>query len=303
MQENIHFLWTYKNFSDILLMKVKYLVDYDLHIHTSASDGLCEPEEIFKLAKEISLKGIAVTDHDTIESLSICSRFSTEYNIDFIPGIEISSYNDGFEVHILGYFIDYRNKELLKFLADMQAQRVNRAVNIVNKLKNMGINIDFDEVRDEAGIEVKALGRPHIARVLVKKGYFKDTGEVFKYLINRGKPAYVEKPRISIETAVRIIKNSSGMPVLAHPFTDTGFIRGREFNNFLEKIIDFGIMGIEVYHTMHSKEDEKYLLNVSRTYNLAVTGGSDFHGGYNKTSSYLGAKGISEDEFLKFKYL
>jgi predicted metal-dependent phosphoesterase TrpH len=281
-------------------MKVKYLVDYDLHVHTTASDGLWEPVRIFGSAKKIGLKGIAVTDHDTIAALELCSSLSSEYNIEFIPGIEISTDNNGFEVHILGYYVDYKNNELLNFLNNLQIQRENRAVNIVNKLNNMGISINFDEVKDEAGIEVKSIGRPHIARVLVKKGYFKDTSEVFKYLINRDKPAYVEKPKIPIEAAVNIIKNSGGIPVLAHPFTDTGFVKGSEFEGFLKQIIDYGIKGIEVYHTMHSRDDEKYLLKVSKTFNLAVTGGSDFHGVFGKTSSCLGLKGISIDEFLKF---
>lgn len=274
-----------------------------MHIHTTASDGLWEPEKIISTAKKLGLKGIAITDHDTIAALDICNTLTQKYDIRLIPGIELSTDNNEFEIHILGYFVDYKNVELLKFLSDMQQNRINRAASIVNKLKAMGLDINMNEVNNEAGCDAKSIGRPHIARVLVKKGYFRDTGEVFKNLINSGKPAYVKKQNVSIQAAASIIKKAGGIPVFAHPFTDTGLQRGYDFECFINKIVQYGIMGIEVFHTMHSRDDEKYLMKIEKNFNLVVTGGSDFHGTAHSEVPCLGLKGISEAEFLKLKYL
>lgn len=279
------------------------MVEYDLHIHSTASDGLLEPYKIFEVAKSKNLKGIAITDHDTVNSLGYCEHISKEFNIDFIPGIELSSYYNDYEVHILGYYIDYNNKNLLEFLSFLQNTRIERINKMVDKIKFLGYDISYEEVINEAGNKVTSIGRPHIGRLLVKKGYFKDTTEAFDVLLERGKKGYVERYKLSAKEAVSLIKKSNGLPVIAHPFLIDKNLKIEELENIILKFKDYGIIGIEAFHSLQSVEQSKYLCELAFKNNMIITGGSDCHGILNDGEYMIGSYGIDSSNFKLLKEL
>lgn len=279
------------------------MVDYDLHIHSNYSDGIFTTKKIFELASERGLKGLSLTDHDTVMGLDECKDLSREYGIDFIPGIELGTYNNYDEIHILGYYIDYKNLNFLRYLNEFQEQRFKRANKMIGKLNSIGYSIALDEVLENMNDDSKSIGRPHIARALVDKGYFKNITEVFDKLIGNGGPAYVERFKISVKEGIELIKNVDGIPVLAHPALNKNLSRGREFESFIEKLTEYGLEGIEVYHSRHSKTDSVYYDSIANRYNLIATGGSDCHGSLVENEILLGRKGIPEFYIKKMKHL
>ena len=279
------------------------MVDYDLHIHTTASDGILSPENVFKIALDKDLKGISVTDHDTVNALSECDFIASNLGMDFIPGIEISSDYMGYEIHILGYFIDYTDTTLLGFLDWMQQTRTDRNKKIIELLQGQGYVINYEEIVESISVHNKSVGRPHIARLLIEKGYFKSINEVFNQLLGKGKPAYVNRHKISIEDAASIIIKSKGIPIIAHPLINSKFNENNDFESFIKLCIELGIQGIEVFHTLHNKEQEQYLFELAKKYKLAITGGSDCHGELIEGDYLLGSKGITSREILGLKML
>ncbi|MBS4535982.1 PHP domain-containing protein [Clostridium sp. D2Q-14] len=269
----------------------------DLHIHTTASDGKYSPSDIVNLAIRENLNLIAITDHDTIEGIDEAINKSKIYD-DFtvIPGIELSTiYNDN-EVHLLGYFIDYKNKDLINLLKKIKEYRYNRAKKIVNKLQNLNINITFNEVLKE--LKGENIGRPHIARVLVNKGYTENISEAFNEYIGKGKKAFVDRYRLSFKKGIEIIHKCNGIAVLAHPF-----LLDVNINHLID---NFSVDGIEVYHSKHSKEISNKYLNLAKSKNLYITGGSDFHGDKSEDSPNIGDSYIEfnslKELLYKFKY-
>lgn len=269
----------------------------DLHIHTTASDGKYSPCDIVQLAiiKELNL--ISITDHDTIDGIDDAVNKSKEYNdLLVIPGIELSTlYNDS-EVHLLGYFIDYKNKKIINLTEEIKEYRYHRAEQIVNKLQNLDVNITFDEVLEESKSE--NIGRPHIARVLVNKNYVKDISEAFNKYIGKGNRAFVDRYKLSLKKGIEIIHQCNGIAILAHPI-----LLDVDINDILNK---FNVDGIEVYHSKHTKENSNKYLKLAKSKNLYITGGSDFHGDKSEESPEIGDSYIYIDSLkellYKFKY-
>ncbi|MCX7885381.1 MAG: PHP domain-containing protein [Caloramator sp.] len=278
------------------------MIEYDLHIHTKASDGLLEPDRIFQIAKEKKLKGLSITDHDTIDSLEICNYLSKKYNLYFIPGIELSSFFKGLEIHILGYYIDYKNEELLNLLKRLQLSRIQRANKIVDKIQKLGYDIKINEVELEAG-NINSLGRPHIGRVLVKKGYFKDTSEAFDKLLESGKPGYVERYKLETKEAIDFIKKSGGIPVIAHPFIINKNLDIWDIKNVIINLKEYGAAGIEVYHSLQSRNQSDKLYEIAIQENMIITGGSDCHGIFYNGDYILGKYGVNSCHIEKLKAL
>lgn len=248
----------------------------DLHIHSTASDGTFTPAEVVRLAREKGFSCIALADHDTVGGVEEALRAGAELGVEVIPAVEFSTLYRGGEVHILGYCIDYNNSALREELRAIAGARLDRARKMVAKLRDLGIDISWDEVRRAAG--GGSVGRPHIARVLLEKGYIKTTGEAFtpEYIGNGGR-AYVERYEIPPEKAIGLAREAGGVAVLAHP----GFFKK---NCRLERedimyLAARGLQGIEVWHTRHSKEDAAYYEGIARDTGLLLTGGSDCHGG------------------------
>jgi predicted metal-dependent phosphoesterase TrpH len=251
----------------------------DLHVHTTASDGLLSPEEVVKWAAHKKLSAIAITDHDTIKGIQQAALISNQYNVEVIPGIEFSSEHMDEEIHILGYYFDY-NKDWLKVkLDEMYQSRYNRAIKMIDKLKEIDIHITLEQVKGIA--ENGTIGRPHIARAMQENGYIENMKEAFNKYIGKGGPAYVERYRICAQEAIDIIKQLGGVPVLAHP----GLINKKDC---IEEIIDMGIEGIEVYHTKHDAKIIKYALKLAAERKLLITGGSDCHGVFLHNEPILG---------------
>ncbi|EYE88201.1 hypothetical protein Q428_09220 [Fervidicella metallireducens AeB] len=279
------------------------MVDYDLHIHSNFSDGKLNPRQIFEVAQNIGLTGFSITDHDTVGAIDECLFLVNEYKIDFIPGLELSTDFNGLEVHLLGYFIDHKNKFLCEFLEKFKNARFTRAQEIINILKNMNYDISLEEVIVEAGNNYDSIGRPHIARLLVKKGYYKELQDVFKILLNKNRPAYVERYKINLLEAIELINLAKGVPVLAHPLGLEGMCRNSEFEQFIKTLTFKGLKGVEIFHPMHSLEDEKYLKVLAKKYGLMVTGGSDCHGNIKDNKYQIGEKGIGLKEINRLRSL
>ena len=251
----------------------------DLHIHTKASDGSLSPENVVKKAKKMNYQAISITDHDTVSGLEEAIKTGEKVNLEVIPGIEFNTKFEGNEVHILGYFIDYYNQDLLKITKKLHDSRVNRVNKIINKLKTMGIKISNDEVFSLSN--GGAVGRSHVARILKNKNYVENFSEAFDKYLAIGKEAYFERYRLEPDEAINIIKNSGGIPVLAHP----GLIGD---DKIIKEILSMGVVGIEAYYYEHnSNETDKYI-KLANDNNLLITGGSDDHGPGNKDGERLG---------------
>lgn len=266
---------------------------FDLHVHTNNSDGLFSPEKVVDLAVHKNLNGIAITDHDTITGIESAIIHSRNYN-DFIviPGIEFSTILNDEEVHILGYFIDYKDENLIKITNNLKESRLTRGVEIVKRLNGLGLELTIEEVRTHSGDEY--IGRPHIARALIKRGYVSDVSQAFQMYLDRGKPAYVERYRISLDETIDLIKKIGGISILAHP----GLLKDR---NIIKHCISLGIDGLECIHSKHSEEDTDYFINIAKLNNLIVTGGSDFHGDIINGELLIGKYFIDINTIPQFK--
>lgn len=267
----------------------------DLHIHTTASDGMLKPSEVVDWAVQKKLMAIAVTDHDTTLGIrEALERSKAHANIVVVPGIELSSDYQREEVHILGYFIDYHNEELLKATKELRQSRLMRGEKMVYKLREMGIDISLNEVKELA--DEGFIGRPHIARVLLKKGYVEGVGDAFDKYIGRDKPAYVNRYKLSLKDSIDLIHKAGGVAILAHP----GIIAEK---NVIKNVVDMGIDGIEVIHSSHGDEIIERLLELAKDYNLICTGGSDCHGHFIEEDLLLGEYTVDYEIVEKLKEL
>lgn len=265
---------------------------YDLHVHTDFSDGVLTPEEVVDLAIKRNLDGIAITDHDSIKGVKRAMEHANKIkNFNVIPGIEFSCIYRDEEVHILGYFIDIENKELLDATDKFRKSRKKRAKKIIENLVEMNMQIDFNDIFK--GEDKEFIGRANIARELVEKSYVENTQEAFNRYLNRGRPAYVKRFHLGIESTIELIKNAGGIPVLAHP----GLLKDSSIVNYC---IEKGIEGIECIHSKHSKSDVSRFKKIAEEHDLIITGGSDFHVKHN-TNYLMGKYYIDLNTIPKFK--
>lgn len=246
----------------------------DMHVHTTASDGVYTPSEIVEMAKKIGLGAIAITDHDTIAGIPEAMDAARRIGIDIVPGVEISSQLNGLDIHILGYYIDIHDRTLADRLRQLREAREERNRRMIQKLNKLGIQITLEEVwntvKKEPGQDI-VLGRPHIAEALVSKGEADSIADAFKRYLAAGAKAYVQPERIVPKEAVRWIHEAGGSAVIAHP----GLYRR---DDLVKLIIAGGIDGIEAYHADHSPEEERHYAQMAEDAKLIVTAGSDFHG-------------------------
>ena len=242
-------------------------------MHTIFSDGTYSPAEVVSLARRANISIISITDHDTVEGVELAMEAAKGSDITVIPGVELSARKESKSVHILGYFIDYRNRELIDFLNWMKEARYRRAEKVIEKLKSFGVKLDMQEVIEEAGPGV--IGRTHIAQALIRRGAVDGIGEAFAKYLGYGKPCYIPKANVSPKEAIDIIKGASGIPVLAHPglLSEDGWIP--------ELVVD-GLEGIEVWYSQHSNSQIEKYKSIAKKYNLLMSGGSDSHGKMKK---------------------
>ncbi len=251
-------------------------MDYvDLHVHSTASDGSSSPREVVAEAKARGLRAIALTDHDTIEGLEEALAAGAELGLEVIPGVEISADHNPGSMHILGYFIDHRDRRLDNQLQVLKQARADRNPQIIAKLQKLGLAITLAEVMEVAG--GGQVGRPHIAQVLVRKGYVANFQEAFeKYIGNHG-PAYVNKFRFAPKDAIAMITAAGGAAALAHPFT-LEYSSTQHLKMILQQLREWGLTALEVYYPEHSPERQAQYKKLAQELGLLTTGGSDYHG-------------------------
>lgn len=241
----------------------------DLHIHTTYSDGIFSPDEAVKNAVRLGLRAIAITDHDNVGGILPSVKTALETELEIIPGLELSSRKGDREIHLLGYFIDWQNEKLLKFLEKLKNNRDERMKKMLELLKKRNINISFEKnfSQDFKG----TIGRLHLARVMVKETLVKTIKEAFDRYIGDGKSCCVEHACIDYDEAIALIRHAGGVAVLAHPGSAE-----KEENIF--EYVQAGLKGIEVFHSKHSYSHKGMYKSLAEKYNLIITGGSDCHG-------------------------
>ncbi len=242
----------------------------DLHIHSTASDGVLTPREIVHRAVVLGLAVIALTDHDTTSGIQEAADAAASTDLTVIPGVEINSEGPWGDLHLLGFYVAPDSPLLTRRLASLQQARLHRAQGMVEKLAGLGMALEWDEVQGLA--RGQSVGRPHIARALLQRGYVDSVQEAFDRYIGLGGPAYVPRFRLSPLEAIETIHAAGGAAVLAHPAhssVDEPFIRD---------LVALGLDGLEVYYPAHSPEEVGFLLALCERYHLLRTGGSDFHG-------------------------
>jgi predicted metal-dependent phosphoesterase TrpH len=246
----------------------------DLHLHTTHSDGSLPPAEVLALAKQAGVSALAITDHDIVDGIPEAITIGTSLGIEIIPGIEISSRWGDAELHILGYFLDWKDQALSRRLEQVRTSRHSRNPLIVEKLNDLGLALTYREVQELAGTE--SVGRPHIARVLMQKGYVQSAKEAFDRYLTEGAAAYVPRELPDPAEAIAWLRAAHGIPVLAHPVwakqDEAGLLK------LCEKLKREGLMGIEVHYSTHKPQQTKEYLNIAKRLDLLITGGSDFHG-------------------------
>ncbi len=289
-------------FNKIINPYIKSKKIIDMHTHTNYSDGDLSPQELIKLAIDKRIGTLAITDHDTIEGIKKVNRnedIIVHSGIEIINGIELSVKADKGRMHILGYGIDLNNKALNKKMIDLKDNSINSVLSIMEQIKrDYGIRFSYEDIKELVNANHN-LGRPDLAKLCVKYGYATSSQDAFdKYLIDAHNKTRQTSKGLQYQECLELIKNSSGIPVLAHPKSLE--LSEKEFLILLKEMISCGLKGIEVYHSSHSKEEMDYYLEIANRYGLLISGGSDFHGKSVKPDIELGT---GKDNNIKIKKL
>lgn len=262
----------------------------DLHVHTTASDGQYTPTEIISMAKNIGLEIVAITDHDTVEGIAEGRKIALNLGIQFVAGIEIST-QDMTEVHILGLGIDEENPMLCERCKQFSLDRENRAYRICEYLNKKGIDVALEDIQLIAREGV--IGRPHFAKYLEEHGYVKTREDAFKkYLDTKEFKFTTDRQKPTPKDAIEFIHQAGGKAFLAHP----GLLKlgWKEIEDFIIKLKDYGLDGIECYYSRHTSKQTEGFLQLAKNYNLQISAGSDFHGEKVKPNIRLGYRILDE---------
>ncbi len=263
----------------------------DLHAHTTASDGTLAPEALVDLAADRGLAVLAVTDHDTVDGIDAATRRATERGIVVLPGVELSTTERGAEVHVLGYGVDPDDGELRDALADLAASRYRRIAAMIEKLRDAGFAIDADAILAQA--DVGSIGRPHVARELMRLGVVSSVDEAFDRFLKPGRPGWVPRDPFTPEQAVQLLVNSRSVPVLAHPFS-TG-----DVDAILDRLVPLGLRGMEVWYGEYSQPRREQLRHKAEARGLIATGGSDYHGPGFREGRELGSANVPWEAYVR----
>lgn len=247
----------------------------DLHVHSTASDGSLSPEKLIRMAQEIGLRAIAITDHDTLDGSIDALKRCPPAGLEILAGVEISADVPSGGMHILGYLVSTGESPLRSLLLRLQAGRQERNRKIVTRLQELGVDITDDEV--VAAARGGQVGRPHFAAVLIDKGRVGSFDEAFRKYLGMGRPAYVQRFRPAPQEAIEAIRGSRGVAVLAHPYTVEAS-GDRVLEEQVRKLRDWGLQGMEVYYPDHDIRRTARFEDLARRYDLVATGGTDFHG-------------------------
>ena len=249
----------------------------DLHLHTRYSDGSLTPAEVVTLAHQAGVTAMAITDHDIVDGIPHAREAATKLGIEIVPGVELSSRFDGRELHVLGYFFDWQDPTLQAHMVRQRLSRQVRNPQIIERLNALGLELSEDEVKAKAGSD--SIGRPHIAQVLVDKGYVHDTREAFERYLGEGAAAYVPRTLSDTREVITWVRDAGGVPVLAHPTWTR--CEGEPLYRLCACLKEAGLLGLEVFYSTHNRKQISRYLELAKRLDLLVTGGSDFHGAAN----------------------
>lgn len=268
----------------------------DLHCHTTCSDGSLSPIEILHLAKQNKLSALSITDHDTIEAYSQALPAALELGIELLTGVEFSAAHQNSSIHILGYGYQLENLAIQDFCKRHTERRLNRNRGILDLLHKIGMPISEEELQSTSSSsshQKGTIGRPHIAMIMVKKGYITTPQEAFKKYIGEGRPCFVQGQTFTIEETIDVIHQAKGLAVIAHPHLI-------KQSHLLDILFAMNFDGIECYYGNFPAQDHKRWLKIAKKKNWLVTGGSDFHGSI-KPNLNLGSSWIGKNEFQTLK--
>ncbi len=240
----------------------------DLHIHSTASDGAYTPSQVVRYAAKEGFSAISITDHDAVSGIDKALEEGRKTGLELIPGVELSTEYNSKEIHILGYLLDWHDEKLNRLIREFCDFRVKRMERMLSVLRGLGCRLDEEELMKNS--EDGAIGRVHLAKAMVASGFVENIEEAFDKYLALGRPAYMKKAKLSPREACDLIKETGGIPVLAHPYL-------MKKDQWIPKFIDAGIEGLETYYPgMSSEESERYC-RMARKEGLLITGGSDCH--------------------------
>lgn len=276
------------------------MVKIDLHLHSNHSDGDFSPIELVDIVHKKKIPAMAITDHDKATANKEAKKYAQEKGIEFIPGIEITTTppENCKELHIVGLFIDSENPKIKEISDKHKKYSIETAKKIIKKLNEIGYEISFEELLEET--QGKSFARPFIAKILMRKypKDFSDRKEVFNKLLGKNGKAFVKPKGTKMEEAIKIIHNSGGIAILAHPW-----YLGEKMKEVIEDFVSLGGDGIELdYEPKDSipQDTKEILKNIVKKYNLIISGGTDFHK-IEKEKKEIGDRGITKEEFLNLK--
>lgn len=264
----------------------------DLHTHSTASDGTLTPAQLAEYAKEKGLKAIALTDHDTADGVREFSESCNRLGIEPVAGVEISA-RYRCEMHIVGLFVDVNSMDFCSKLRELKNARLIRNEKMLKLIEEHGMPISTEALLSQKeDCTLESIGRPHMARAMVERGYVRDIGEAFEKYLGQGESCYVKRITYSPEESIRLIKQAGGLAVLAHPIYITE--DKDTLSDILKELKDYGLDGVECYYSTYTKEFSELCLNLCSELDLLPSGGSDFHGG-NKKDIDLGCVSVPYD--------
>ena len=268
----------------------------DLHLHTTASDGLLEPAALVERAATAGLSTIAVTDHDTVGGIAAARDAGIGFGVRVIAGIEVTAVENGRDLHILGYFFDPLSAALGRFLTAQRADRIRRIREIGARLADLGYPLDVEPLLSAASQSGRSIGRPAIADALVAAGHCADRNDAFARLLGRGCPAFVARDGTSPAAVVEIIHAAHGIASLAHPGISAE-------DAVIERLVSGGLDAIEVWHSDHSAGQQQHYGELADRLNVAKTGGSDYHGDGVHRACRLGGVVLPATELARLEGL
>lgn len=243
----------------------------DLHTHTTASDGGLTPTQLVQRAAQVGISTLAITDHDSTDALPEAQPVADSLGIRLIPGVEFGTNWMNAEVHMLGYFFDPANPEIVRTLASLREGRIGRAQRMVELLNGLGLeDVTWERVQEIAA--GGSVGRPHVAQALIERGHATSIDDAFDKYLGRGKPAYVERTQLTPADCVSLVHRAGGVVSLAHPT----WVKNVE--ELLPSLVEAGLDGIETYYGLYNQDTITWLLGLATRYNLVPTGGTDYHG-------------------------
>lgn len=261
----------------------------DLHCHSTCSDGSLSPEDLVKHAAEVGLKGLSITDHDTTSAYATAMPAAKKIGLEVIPGVEFSSSHQGESIHILGYAFDPAHPSILALSERHASRRGSRNQEILNRLAKLGMPVSDEDLKLEVQGIAHTIGRPHIAKAMVKKGYVESIQEAFKKYLGEGRLAYVPGTAFSVEETIQTIHEANGLAVIAHPHLIDN-------SDVLQKLLEMDFNGIECYYGNFAEDQNSRWLKIAKKKGWLATGGSDFHGDV-KPAIPLGRSWVGEETF------